>query len=90
MQHVSDLHLKFALTPHHVWQSATAEIRRGKKKEDRTNYRAKILCLHLLPRAAINNDFYTEHADGCSLLLHCTAPIIFTKTPVLRNEKYGN
>jgi len=50
VQHVSDLHLKFALRPHHVWkygidiQSATAEIRRGKKKkkEDRTNYRAKI------------------------------------------------
>jgi len=38
VQHVSDLHLKFALRPHHVWkygniQSATAEIRRGKKEE---------------------------------------------------------
>jgi len=38
VQHVSDLHLKFALRPHHVWkymadiQSATAEIRRGKKE----------------------------------------------------------
>ena len=39
MQQVSDLHLKFALRPHHVWkygrhdiQSATAEIRRGKKR----------------------------------------------------------
>jgi len=38
MQHVSDLHLKFALRPHTVCanmvdsQSATAEIRRGKKK----------------------------------------------------------
>jgi len=38
VQHVSDLHPKFALRPHHVWkyhmvdiQSATAEIRRGKK-----------------------------------------------------------
>jgi len=37
VQHVSDLHLKFALRPHHVWkydghQSVTAEIRRGKKE----------------------------------------------------------
>jgi len=36
--HVSDLHYKFALRPHHVWkygidiQSATAEIRRVKKE----------------------------------------------------------
>ena len=41
VQHVSDLRLKFALRPHHVWkymeyiQSATAEIRRGKKEEER-------------------------------------------------------
>ena len=43
MQHISDLHLKFTLRPHYVWQSATAEIRRGKRKEeDRTNYRMKI------------------------------------------------
>ena len=39
VQHGSDLHPKFALRPHHVWkygidiQSATAEIRRGKKKK---------------------------------------------------------
>jgi len=39
MQHVSDLHPKFALRPHHVWvgsmvdiQCATAENRRGKKE----------------------------------------------------------
>jgi len=48
VQHLSDLHLKFALRPHHVSkygiheyiQSATAEIRRGKK--GRRNHRAKI------------------------------------------------
>ena len=40
LQHVSDLHPKFALRPHHTMcgsiadiQSATAEIRRGKKKK---------------------------------------------------------
>jgi len=38
MQHVSDLHLKFALRPHHAWkyadiQSATAEIRQGEKRK---------------------------------------------------------
>jgi len=37
VQQVSDLHLKFALWPHHVWkyadiQPAAAEIRRGKKE----------------------------------------------------------
>jgi len=53
VQHVSDLHPKFALRPHqwhHVCgsmadiQSATAEIRRGKKKteEERRNHTAKI------------------------------------------------
>ena len=48
VQHVSDLHPKFALRPHPEWkygrlQSATAEIRRGKKKkEERRNSRAKI------------------------------------------------
>jgi len=38
VQHVTDLHLKFALRPHHVWkysrhviQCATAENRPGKK-----------------------------------------------------------
>jgi len=40
VQHVSDLHPKFALRPYHVWkydiQSPTAEIRRGKKKEETT------------------------------------------------------
>jgi len=34
MQHVSDLHLKFAIRPSMAdIQSATAEIRRGKKKK---------------------------------------------------------
>jgi len=37
VQHVSDLHLKFALRPHHVWKYGrhpiwAAEIRRGKKE----------------------------------------------------------
>jgi len=40
VQQVSDLHLKFALRPHHVWkcgsmadiQSVAAEIRQGKKE----------------------------------------------------------
>jgi len=39
MQHVSDLHPKFALKPHHVWkygiQSPTAKIRRGKTERRR-------------------------------------------------------
>jgi len=40
MQHITDMHSKFALGPHHVWkcvdiQSATAEIRRGQKKKER-------------------------------------------------------
>jgi len=41
VQQVSDLHLKFALRPHHVWkymadiQSAAAEIRHGKKRKNK-------------------------------------------------------
>ena len=36
VQHLSDLHSKFALGPHHVdIQPAAAEIRRGIKKEDK-------------------------------------------------------
>ena len=41
VQRISDMHSKFALRPHHVWkymvdtQSTTAEIRRGKKEEER-------------------------------------------------------
>jgi len=49
VQHISDLHSKFALGPHHVWkymvdiQYAAAEIKRGiKKKIEDRNYRAKI------------------------------------------------
>jgi len=39
VQHISDLHSKFELRPHHIWkygrmQSATAENRRGKKEEE--------------------------------------------------------
>jgi len=38
VQHVSDLHLKFAVRPHHVWQYGRhpAEIRRGKNIEETT------------------------------------------------------
>ena len=40
VQHISDMYSKFELRPHHLWkyvdiQSPTAEIRRGKKEEDR-------------------------------------------------------
>jgi len=46
VQHISDLHSKFALGPHHVWklvdiQSAAAEIRRGKKKKERNKPQGK-------------------------------------------------
>jgi len=42
VQHILDMHSKFALRPHHVRkygidiQSATAEIKRGKKKKERS------------------------------------------------------
>jgi len=48
LQHISDVHSKFALRPHLVSnmvdiQSAAAEIRRGKKKKiEERNHRAKI------------------------------------------------
>jgi len=49
VQHISYLHSKFALRPHHVYTNmvdihpAAAEIRRGeKKKKNERNHRAKI------------------------------------------------
>jgi len=38
MQHVSDLHLKFSLRPHHVWKCGTHPIaeKRRKKIEEET------------------------------------------------------
>jgi len=50
VQHVSDLHPKFALRPHHVWKygahdtSNLQPLRLGeeKKKKERTNVRMKI------------------------------------------------
>jgi len=60
--HVSDLHLKFALRPHHVCKyadirSATAEIRRGKKEERKKEQTTgwKYIWSALLHRATINN-----------------------------------
>ena len=51
VQHISDLHSKFALSPHHVSKygrhpTATAEIRRGKKKREETGqkYDVHICC----------------------------------------------
>ena len=63
MQHVSHLHSKFTLRPHHVRsmvdiQSATAEIWRGNNKkegEEESIHSCKILCPHLLRRAAIKS-----------------------------------
>jgi len=48
VQHISDLHSKFALRPHHVWKymvdihSATAQIRRGKKKKETTGQKYNV------------------------------------------------
>jgi len=48
VQHISDLHSKFALRPHHVWKygrhpvCATADNRRGRKKERNYSGRIKI------------------------------------------------
>jgi len=63
VQHISDLHSKFALGPHHMCtsmvdiQSATAEIRRGikkKKEEERKKLQGKNIMVCPIPyRAAI-------------------------------------
>jgi len=49
MQHISDLHSKFAQRPHHVWKYGRHPISDGeegeekrKKIEDRRNHRTKI------------------------------------------------
>jgi len=46
--HISDMHSKFALRPHHVWKYGRHPIcdgwdkARKKRKKERTNYRARI------------------------------------------------
>jgi len=65
VQHISDMHSKFALRPHHVWKygrhpiadrwdQARKKRRRRKKKKD-WNHRAKMKCPHLLCRAVIKS-----------------------------------
>jgi len=45
VQQVSDLHLKFALRPHHVdIQSTAAEIRRGKKERKKERKKKELEC----------------------------------------------
>jgi len=70
VQHVSDLHLKFALRPHHVWKYGRHPICDGweyarKKIEERRNHRAKIWWPALFHRAAITNVFACV-ASRCS------------------------
>jgi len=47
VQHISDMHSKFALRSHHMWkygsiQSATAENRRGGKNEERKKKKPQV------------------------------------------------
>ena len=66
MQHVSDLHLKFALRPHMCGsmadiQSATAEIRRGKKRRKKERKKevttGKNIMVCPIPQGDHNNRF---------------------------------
>jgi len=48
VQHISDLHSKFAVGPHHVWNYGrhpicAADIRRGKKKKTERNHGKNIM-----------------------------------------------
>jgi len=63
VQHVSDLHSKFALRPHHVRsvvdiQSATAEIRRGKKEEARRKREQDENIMSASATQGVHNNFY--------------------------------
>jgi len=59
VQHLSDLHSKFALGPHHVSKygrhpiCGLSDLARKKKKKIERNYRMKILWSALLHRATI-------------------------------------
>jgi len=58
VQHVSDLHPKFALRPHHVWKYGrhpTAEIRRGKKEIKEKRQDENIMACPI-PKGGHNND----------------------------------
>jgi len=64
VQHISDMHSKFALRPQHVWNYVRHPIsdrrlgeEKSKKKETKKegNHSCKIECPHLLHRAAITS-----------------------------------
>ena len=76
VQHVSDLHSKFALRPHYVWKYVRP-LRLGeerKKEEEDRNYMMKIYMVSLLHRATINRmKRYgpTKLCDGAEMAIFC-------------------
>jgi len=83
VQHISDVHSKFALRPHHVWKYGTSNLRplrlgEERKKEDR-NHRAKIWRSALLHWATINSRLclHAQHTVRIhSQTLLCTARLM--------------
>jgi len=72
VQHILNMHSKFALRPHHVWKygrhpiSLTAENMRGKEeeKEDSNHHRKNVMACPLLWAAimTIRHEKYTKRA----------------------------
>jgi len=86
VQHISYMHSKCALRPHHVWkygidiQSPTAEIRRGKKKKiETTGQKYNGLSYY---RATITRTWANAQRDGC--------PAEYSRRPVLNAAKFGS
>jgi len=58
VHHVSDLHPKFTLRPHHVWKYGRHPLRLSEEEKERKKKpQGKNIMASLLHRAAINRQF---------------------------------
>jgi len=76
-QHVLDLYSKFALRPHHVWkymvdiQSATTDIRWGKKRNKPNNWEIRLTWISLRKSIVETNWLFMKPPDDRQLSMNC-------------------
>ena len=74
LQHISDMHSKFALRPHHVWKydrhpSATAEVigEEKKKKEEEERNRTKNIYMSASATQGGHNKLQGKNIMACAI-----------------------
>jgi len=73
VQHVSDLHLKFARRPHHVWQTSNLRrLRLGEEKKKDRKKKKKLQNENIMVCPWQWHSFFLTHStDGCLLTDAC-------------------